>query len=762
MSMNKDIIVAESAELLVGRLGQRSSVDEARGRVANLWTKLLQPPAAWAEEQSAAAGDGVHLRGEDLPCAGDEWRIARIREAAVSGAALRVEQPPTPPPPPLVVADGEPRTPGGPAAPQGPGRAGPTAARADGHFPAAVPMVMVDPPRSPLSTPKHPTKPGAAATPAPSGAATLRPEAVPAKPPADEPEPVSEFESRLLADLDLGALSKREDFGRRVAAAMAAVTDEMLQLKYRSGIDGSDFVTKLEAQCDPYVLISALRAAREMNTKPDFWVRERIGGASGPSGRLLHLRFACRELRTFEEVRQVVRLLPGTASVVATVTAAGGHAVDVVAAFRPCYAEAGTVVGRCWSGSRWPMRHFGEADFCGAVFLDPDIATVSGTHGDGYSFPLRVAPEYEALSALLRRSASGKGGGPADGYPTRERPIVPHVPEGFYATIHAQAPTPAVLQRIRSILERPDVEPEALVELLRKVANWIKQDDTSAATTRQAIADADAHKAILFAMRRCGAKTEVGTWAFRVIGWASRHHAGNAISFTEAGAVLEVCRLLELHDAHRDLQRHGLYLLGVLAHYGGGGPRAVACGAVKIALRAIARHRDTAAIQINGCEMLRCLAELGEAPMDELGRVAQDAKRAFPRDAAVHRAADALLVLVVPRTAAAIGSLMDARIGDAEVQSSGIHSLGQLALYGGIAWRSSGSGAVCRVLRAMSTHKGNVHLQATGLWALGRLAERVEAPTAGMLDAAKRAKQSHQDSALVCQYATHLEAYLMR
>lgn len=65
-----------------------------------------------------------------------------------------------------------------------------------------------------------------------------------------------------------------------------------------------------------------------------------------------------------------------------------------------------------------------------------------------------------------------------------------------------------------------------------------------------------------------------------------------------------------------------------------------------------------------------------------------------------------------------------------------------------------------RIVRAMTNHRDNVALQAVGLWALGRLSERVEAPTAGMYDAATRAKAKHKESALVQRHADQLLAYL--
>lgn len=148
--------------------------------------------------------------------------------------------------------------------------------------------------------------------------------------------------------------------------------------------------------------------------------------------------------------------------------------------------------------------------------------------------------------------------------------------------------------------------------------------------------------------------------------------------------------------------------------------------------------------------------------MEELSEAAQLAKRAFPEDSAVHRAADALLSFAIPRSAAAIGSLMDSATTDETAQRNAICSLGHLAGYGGVAWRGASRVALNRILRAMAQHKGSPVLVASGLWALGRFAERVDAPRGGLQDAAQQAKKSHPNSALVGRHADELIAYLMR
>eukprot|EP00435_Cladocopium_sp_Y103_P051403 s739_g15.t6 len=205
------------------------------------------------------------------------------------------------------------------------------------------------------------------------------------------------------------------------------------------------------------------------------------------------------------------------------------------------------------------------------------------------------------------------------------------------------------------------------------------------------------------------------------------------------------------------------HLVKVYRRIVSGAAQAIAAKAVPLALRAMSTHQKSPSVQVKGCEVLRLLVELSpEVPLDEIAEASMRAKRLFPSDRLVHRAVDLVLSFAVPRSAACIGALMDAATKDEMVQRSGICSLGHLAKHGGVAWRGATNTAVNRILRALQHHKGSAALQASGLWALGRLAERLEAPGGGMQDAAQRAKQLHPDSALVQRHADELIAFLLR
>eukprot|EP00439_Symbiodinium_sp_Y106_P048179 s3140_g6.t1 len=142
-------------------------------------------------------------------------------------------------------------------------------------------------------------------------------------------------------------------------------------------------------------------------------------------------------------------------------------------------------------------------------------------------------------------------------------------------------------------------------------------------------------------------------------------------------------------------------------------------GALRLSLRALRAHRASASVQIAGCEVLRCLAELAEAPLEELSEAAQLAKRAFPEDSAVHRAADALLSFAIPRSVqlpklSGLSYRMPSATPFAELLApllKGLYGwdegLGHLAGYGGVAWRGASRVALNRILRAMAQHKGS-------------------------------------------------------
>jgi len=537
------------------------------------------------------------------------------------------------------------------------------------------------------------------------------------------------------------------DFGEALVGATALVIDEMLQVKYGYGIDVADLTGKLLGCSDAYALLSVQRLATHANAMADLWLADKL------HERQLRLKLCLQELRNFSELRRRLRLLPGTASAVAVVTAGGGYSVDAVAAFRTGCSDGGSAVGRCcWTGAQKPLRHFSSDDLCSAVALEPVILAVRSESG---TQPAPVlTPEYEGLEALLcKDGANGpiSGGGHA-----------PPVPPALLAALHAAAPTPVVLRQMATVLERADVEAEAVQELLSRLGSWLRSSDGHVvAAARRSLAEAPAHVAMVAALRRNIGQRELCELGCQILARAARHHVENAAAFVSCGAIAEVCRMLDRYSAIKDIQRHGLYALGCLAHYGGGGSQAASAGAVGLAMRAMAAHRNSPSVQINGCELLRCLAELCEA-MEELAEVAQSAKKVFPRDGSVHRAADLLLSLVVPRSAASIGALMDSAAADEGVQRNGVCSLGHLAGNGGVAWRGASPVAVSRILRAMANHRRSAEMQAVGLWALGRFVERVEAPAAGMQDAAERAKKYHPDSALVCRHADKLIAYLLR
>lgn len=338
-----------------------------------------------------------------------------------------------------------------------------------------------------------------------------------------------------------------------------------------------------------------------------------------------------------------------------------------------------------------------------------------------------------------------------------------HLPPAISKILHSSVPTAGVFRQLGSVLERPDIEPAAALEVFEKLASWLKSD-RDAPATRHALAASSSHQVLLSTLQRCCCSKALRACACRVIGWACLHHPENAASFINSNAVSEICRLMERYTPEKDLHRHGLYAIGALTHYGGGvGGPAISCEAVAQALKSLHAHRESASVQVNGCELLRSLAELdNSSPLEELAHVALQAKRSFPQERSVAKAADSLLSHVLPRVTNTIGLQMDQQPMDTGVQHSSVKKLGELATYGAVAWRSVCSVAVGRILRAMANHKHDVSLQAIGLWALGRLAERAGSPNTGMCDAAERAKKNHPESALVQKHADQLRSLVLQ
>lgn len=544
-------------------------------------------------------------------------------------------------------------------------------------------------------------------------------------------------------------LPQPEDFGVCVVHCMRKVICDMLQVKYSISLNTADFVKKVESRCDVYAALSVRRLAEEINSH-----KLRFLDARGQ--RVLQLHLNCRELRTFEELRRSIRLTPGTASAVVVTTAPDRPNLEAGAAFRMSYSDSTVAVGHGWRGAERPLIYFGEDGFCGAVTLDPVIVSLDSVNEGARHFSMvapTISPEYAHLEVLLEEHPCTAKATPAAVAPRRTGALL--------AAIHAPAPTVESMRLIGEALEEPAIEPEGVLEVLRKLADWLKPSD--AAPARTALAKTAAHAAIICATKRCGScHAGVAAWACRVFGWASRHHIENASAFAGHGAVNEVCTLLSRHKQDKEIQRHGLYAIGCLVHYGGGVDQTSTSSTALVVLQAMRTHSGSPSVQINGCEALRSLAEHGGISQDGLGDAACNAKRAFPQDVNVHRAADGLLSFIVPRAISAIGHLMDLQPQDVAVQVDAINALSQLTAYGGVAWQGLASVAVGRTTRAMQVHPFNEKIQTIGCWALGLLVERVDAPKAGIEEAVVRTKRAFPDSAIVRRYADALLALLMQ
>jgi len=514
--------------------------------------------------------------------------------------------------------------------------------------------------------------------------------------------------------------------------AVANVAHDMLEIKHNVQLDAADFVNKAAAISKSlslvtlHELVGSLNAAKASTTYRD---------SRGSRG--LRLQFKCRELHTFEELRQLMRLLPGTACAIAVLEHSAG--VDFVAAFRLAYADSNLIVGRHGGKADEPLCSFGEMQFSRALALDVDLlpAKAAAVPGGGlYSLP------KGAQEALAARFTPGDENDP---------PLV------LLSEVH---PTVEAIGKMVAILSSSGVGALVVNEVLIRMAAWLKEESTATQAQSSLYANR-CHASLLTILETYPVEAEICTAVCRVIGWASHNHVHNAVAFVHASAVEALCRLLERHGQDRELHRHGLYALGCCVHFGSGASHAKSADASQIVLQSVKSHRASRSVQINACEVLRSLADDGVTPVDDFARAGLWVKQNFPADVAVHRSADNLLAVVVPRIVGAVGSLMDSDLISVDTQLHGTQKLGDMASYGSMAWKAAVAAAAAgRVLRALATHASNTSMQAIGLWALGRLAERVDAPSAGMLDAADMARKKHPKSALVCRCAEDLRTCL--
>lgn len=230
----------------------------------------------------------------------------------------------------------------------------------------------------------------------------------------------------------------------------------------------------------------------------------------------------------------------------------------------------------------------------------------------------------------------------------------------------------------------------------------------------------------------------------------------NSTAFLMHNAVALICEHLTGSLGNKELQRHGLYALGCLARCGGTRHIALAQG-MELTLQARAMHRTSVSVQINACELLRCLAR--EAPSHLLDEAARDAKRCFPARVEVRRSADALLAEVAGNIARNVCKSMDLQLQDLSVQTRGVQTLAHLAA-SGLAWRRSATTASDRILRAMKAHQGNADFQALALQTLGQLVQAVKAPIHGMFDAIEQARKAHPESQSVQDLARKLNGLI--
>ncbi|CAE7023575.1 unnamed protein product [Symbiodinium natans] len=356
------------------------------------------------------------------------------------------------------------------------------------------------------------------------------------------------------------ALGSRDlDFQESLVGSLAAVVDEMLQFKYGCSIDTVDYRTKLLGFCDA-TLCSIPRLVEFANSQKDFFALTAFAGNDPENNRemQMRLRLTCQELASFGDLSQRLRLLAGTASAVVIISTRGGYAVQALAAFRTSCSDARCAVGRCPARGR-VLEHFSAEEFCSAVALEPVILSQAPLGSAFASDPPALTEEFRNLQQLLE----GRQG-------PLSRVAKPLSPQ-LLAALHARAPNALAFRHVAVALASTDVQPEVVGELFRRLVEWFRIKSLSAAQT--ALAEAPAHVALVACLRRSVERHDLCELGCQLLARAARHHVENAAAFVRAGAPQLVCQILGRHFDFKEVQRHGLQAIAILAHYGGWMPR---------------------------------------------------------------------------------------------------------------------------------------------------------------------------------------------
>lgn len=209
----------------------------------------------------------------------------------------------------------------------------------------------------------------------------------------------------------------------------------------------------------------------------------------------------------------------------------------------------------------------------------------------------------------------------------------------------AASPTERAARRVASALEHPRLGPREAEQLLTRVKAFLSAP--ASPQLHSVLASSGLPTGVVQVLRKFREDPPVAALACGALRAAAAHTEGPPF-LARAGAIGELCELMDRHPGHGGVQNIALLPLLELSRDAMVARQAVTCGCVPRVLRAMEATAGRE-VQFNGCVVLRLLADQGRAPRTGLQEAALRAKVAHQADSALCVAANDVLALVTPR-----------------------------------------------------------------------------------------------------------------
>eukprot|EP00931_Biecheleriopsis_adriatica_P005016 TRINITY_DN10658_c0_g3_i1.p1 TRINITY_DN10658_c0_g3~~TRINITY_DN10658_c0_g3_i1.p1 ORF type:complete len:624 (+),score=147.40 TRINITY_DN10658_c0_g3_i1:60-1931(+) len=418
------------------------------------------------------------------------------------------------------------------------------------------------------------------------------------------------------------------------------VVQDMLALKYGLQLDEFDFASKAKVRVSPEDRFSPTRYVAALNSEPALKVKD----ASGEH--LVQLKLSLTTVSTFAELQGFIRRWPGTSCALAAVALSGssGGNVQLVAAFREAYGEAGVVAKtRAKShGKIGPLHKFREEGFHGAVVLEPVIERLLKYElesnlmleldipDQSVEFDYKtVSQDVEALMASrtcstladMAPSASNEqqqSGATASCLLAKELMVrhskVPDIQISGCRTLggmlpacrrsmpteHAVAAMEAVVAAMRRHASKFEVVEAACSAVAGATASW--PDLQSAAATNGATEE------ITAAMRRYPSNPELQAMACGALAGLAANHLMNQSAIAGCRGIEAIAAAMSKFPAHVTLQTMGCGAFGNLAANNANNQAAIAsAGGLQQVVAVMRSHAGAPAVITSALGALWCL-----------------------------------------------------------------------------------------------------------------------------------------------------------